>query len=989
MNKKLTTLLGLLLLSAVFSITTLAQSITGTVSDGSSNPLVGVSVVIQGTTQGAVSDLKGNFTIANVKPGTYTVVASFIGYRTEKQQVTVGGSAATANFKMADDALELESVVVTGSFDPRTKLESSVAITTLSPRAIEQRAAVGTGDLLKIVPGTFVDNSGGEVDARIYPRGLASGSAGTGGQGTGYRYVSLMEDGLPITSTLLNYTSPDILHRADITVSRFEAIRGGSASIAMANSPGGLYNFISREGGSAFGGEARLMFGLWNNSNPIGRVDVNFGGPLKGGWNYNIGGFYRYDRGARDLPWAANDGGQLKFNITKQTEKGKIKFYAKYLNDKNFVFRNLPVDDLTNPKALYGYDLNNGTAITEMKNVLPDGGRIATDKAATRNWDARNGLKVNTMSAGLEFTRNISDNFVMSNNARITSYDTRYNQITAEQLIPTTSFNFLGANTGTIMTAVDNGEELYNLATGVNKLGPLVQLVVPLDMRNKSTDFADQLSFSLKSAKNTLSFGAYLAFARVNVEWDADIAMQSLSPKPRLLYATTVNPFGALSGGVPTRLEFTDKNGWQSIGSIALTRYTALTTTTALFVNDVWEATDKLSIDAALRYEIVGQNGEKQFWSIPALGRLPLPASAALVNQIGADGQYGTRYDATLRIANGNSSKFNFRNDYVSYSLGFNYKLADNMAVYARYTNGNKAPDTDFYVNNFVNVPVENGVIENIKMGELGYKLNSKNVALGITAFYSQLDNLPFTQLISNTVTGESFYSPPTFNTSETKGIELEANLRANKIFSLAIIGTLQDAKFTKFSFYNVNGFQHPVFIGQTYPATNPSTGTPYVFADNRLSPSFPQGTPNAPIAAGTPSYHTIEDLSGKKVDGLPSFMLDITPAFDFGKFNFFANYRFTGERSYNKQNAFMLPSFSTINLGASYDFGKFDAAFRVTNLTNEAALIQNDGLGRPNAAGIDAIKPADIQAQKTAGFPFWGRPMLARQMTLTLTYRF
>jgi hypothetical protein len=47
------------------------------------------------------------------------------------------------------------------------------------------------------------------------------------------------------------------------------------------------------------------------------------------------------------------------------------------------------------------------------------------------------------------------------------------------------------------------------------------------------------------------------------------------------------------------------------------------------------------------------------------------------------------------------------------------------------------------------------------------------------------------------------------------------------------------------------------------------------------------------------------------------------------------------------------------------------------------------DGLGRPSAAGVDAIKAVDIQAQKTAGYPFWGRTLLPRSFTLSVGYKF
>ncbi len=77
-------------------------------------PLPGASIVIQGTTLGAASDANGNYVILNVPAGTYTVVASYVGY----QSVTVTGVQVIAgltrelNFELPSTAIELRAVEV-------------------------------------------------------------------------------------------------------------------------------------------------------------------------------------------------------------------------------------------------------------------------------------------------------------------------------------------------------------------------------------------------------------------------------------------------------------------------------------------------------------------------------------------------------------------------------------------------------------------------------------------------------------------------------------------------------------------------------------------------------------------------------------------------------------------------------------------------------------------------------------------------------------
>lgn len=67
----------LVMLGSLLSLSAWSQTgvICGTVSDARlKDPLIGASVVIEGTTTGAIADVDGNFRIENVKPGTYAIV---------------------------------------------------------------------------------------------------------------------------------------------------------------------------------------------------------------------------------------------------------------------------------------------------------------------------------------------------------------------------------------------------------------------------------------------------------------------------------------------------------------------------------------------------------------------------------------------------------------------------------------------------------------------------------------------------------------------------------------------------------------------------------------------------------------------------------------------------------------------------------------------------------------------------------------------------
>ena len=98
------------------------KKVTGTVSDAM-GPIIGASVMEKGTSNGAVTDFDGNFTL-NVRPGA-TLVISYIGYL--KQEVKVG-SQQVYNITLQEDATSLEEVVVIGYGVQKKKLVTGATV---------------------------------------------------------------------------------------------------------------------------------------------------------------------------------------------------------------------------------------------------------------------------------------------------------------------------------------------------------------------------------------------------------------------------------------------------------------------------------------------------------------------------------------------------------------------------------------------------------------------------------------------------------------------------------------------------------------------------------------------------------------------------------------------------------------------------------------------------------------------------------------------
>src|SRR3982751_76424 len=325
-----------------------AQSAAGraSVSDDAGRPLAGARVSVVGSALAAESRADGSFELRGVPAGSRTVRAQRIGYRQATQTLEVrSGQGATIRFALTSDPLALEAVVVSGAFNAASKLESSTAITTFTAQQMNQQAPRGTAELLKSAPGFQVMSNSGETGADVTVRGLPVAEQSS------FRYVRLQEDGLPVfePSGLL-FAFPDAMARIDETVDRVEAVRGGSSAVCGSGTPGGIVNLISKTGGAAFGGTVRST----TAAQGMQRVDLDLGGPLGDQWRFNTGGYWRYDKGLRDPGFAANEGGQVRANLTRDLASGHVRVYGKYLNERDVWYLGIPIQDYRNPEAIAG-----------------------------------------------------------------------------------------------------------------------------------------------------------------------------------------------------------------------------------------------------------------------------------------------------------------------------------------------------------------------------------------------------------------------------------------------------------------------------------------------------------------------------------------------------------------------------------------------------------------------------------------------------------
>jgi len=162
------------LIFAAFYSASFAQGgiVRGVVYDkGNGEPLIYTSVLLKGTSYGAVTDEQGVYNISNVPAGTYDLFCSQLGYDTAQISITVkNNTIINQKIFLTQKGIELQNIDVNAQREEK-KTETAVSMTKITTKDIERIPAVGgSADLaqyLQVLPGViFTGDQGGELYIR-------------------------------------------------------------------------------------------------------------------------------------------------------------------------------------------------------------------------------------------------------------------------------------------------------------------------------------------------------------------------------------------------------------------------------------------------------------------------------------------------------------------------------------------------------------------------------------------------------------------------------------------------------------------------------------------------------------------------------------------------------------------------------------------------------------------------------------------------------
>jgi outer membrane receptor protein involved in Fe transport len=719
-------------------------TVTGRVVDERGAGISGAQVFLIRPAISTTTAPEGNYTLPRVPAGTQTVHVRMLGFRPDSASVTIdAGGTATQDFTLGRDPLQLQEMVVTGTQTPRQNLAASVAVTTLSAQEVEQAAPRSTTEMLRYVPGfTRVESSGGEVNQNISMRGVL-----------GVEYVMFMEDGMPVFPTMHTFfMNADNLFRFDTNIERMEVVRGGASALFGSNTPGAIVNFINKTGGDQFGGTTRLTGG----SESYARYDLNANGPLGEDWRFNIGGFYRYDHGVRDPGFTGINGGQIKANMTRQLDNGYIRASVKYINDRNQFILPLPLTNPDSPEYVTNFT-NYGAMNTPEAlglEVPTPNGQLALP--------LENGLRTDATWFTVDAAFDLANDWRLQNTAQVMRNAQEWNALLGNNVVPAT--DYLGGLGTPAQLFYTNHFDATGAKLPYDNSNGLVALAGLWHINKPISAVHDQIQLRRQFGRHSLAVGAYVAHYVQDNNWNFTDVLTDVRDNPRFLDVVTATGDTLTSSGFRSFISnYVNGKGETNVVSGV--------------IGGEIQLTDRLRADLGARVEY---NDYVQ--------------SSENLSPVDLDLNPATTFD---NMNYGNNSFRHFTQSITDWagSLGLNYVVNDNLAVYGAGSRGYKMPALDELLNATAQAQVDLLDAREVWSAEGGVKTQLGRVAFTVNGFYTFLTNLVGQGAVVDQVTGRTTWEVRISPDNRSYGAELEAIVSPTPGLQLQGSATIMEAE--------------------------------------------------------------------------------------------------------------------------------------------------------------------------------------------------
>jgi iron complex outermembrane recepter protein len=686
-----------------------------------------------------------------------------------------------------------EEIVVTGQTTRnRALITASADITYATAADIVRKSPRSTADLLELVPGIFVEGTAGGISNNYSVRGL---------QGGGQRFIQLEEDGLPV---IYQGGGADFFFSQDITIDRFEAVKGGSSGVLTVNGAGATINFISRKPNFK---ELEAVAKVTAASYGLRRGEFYASGPLVSDkLSASVGGFIQTTPGVRRNPFNY-DGYRLKAMLEYRFDEGGfVRLTGKIGDVKEAYYADQPYS-YTNgkPGSIPGlgtqFDNVGGTSFANI--AVPVSTFVEAD--GFRDFRLDQGVRVKTKQLRLDFEMPLSDSFDIFLRSRYLGLTDDFNGLfpgsgtgnaglasavtyltpgaaspingllTAGQAAFPTTVRFGIKN---LRTGVVTGSNQASVLNALNGNGFLQQTTLNHDFQSGydwGTNAGARWEFEGGGFKNSLTFGAmYYSVSRYQNQSATSSVVNDVRND------STIYDVVALDANNNVIGTLTD-NGQTSYGNWGAGIRQRKDKSISLYVNDEIAIGDKLRIDGGVRWE-----SDAATFFDGRTAAVNQPVQPGVINRTVVP-TVGSTWDGTFAVTKKTQSR-------AAWTIGANYLFTSNFAIYARYANGFQTNNTD--------------PITGIELYEAGVRFQSGRMFNATaTVFRTNFKNQFY-----------NFIDPvnPTIQTAfqadlRTNGIEVNANVRPIDWFALDFSGVFQKPSLNNL---RLNGVPQPTFNG-------------------------------------------------------------------------------------------------------------------------------------------------------------------------------
>lgn len=310
--------------------------LNGRITDINNNPLAGVNVVLMNTTYGASTDSSGLFTIQKIKPGSYTIVISIVGYeRLELRNQRVISDTPLLNIQLKEAALQSEQVVVSAGKYEQMISELPVSASIVNSSDLSKKNFISVDQALRYAPGVSMTQD------QVSIRGSSGFSRGVGTR------VLVAFDGIPISTGDTGEINWEMIPVTEIE--RIEIIKGAASSLYGSTAIGGVVNIIPKRISEKpstyfkgyYGGYDRPSHKEWDWSNSYRTFN---GATLTHSNRFNKLGFTVSFSRLENLGYRENDFTKRYIGYLRTSydfnESSSLSLFANYINQNrgNFVY---------------------------------------------------------------------------------------------------------------------------------------------------------------------------------------------------------------------------------------------------------------------------------------------------------------------------------------------------------------------------------------------------------------------------------------------------------------------------------------------------------------------------------------------------------------------------------------------------------------------------------------------------------------------------